>query len=211
MNRASGLSARNAFIIGAFSLFLVGTANSASAQQSNGLLGSASVPTQVIVEYATIGDVRLSIPILRPDGAATGGSGQIAANRQIGDRNLTTIDQTGQGNVAGLQTLGNDNSGRILQQGAGNIAQGSLRGNAIRFDLQQTGNGNQADLNVVGASGISPETSLAVLQAGNGNVATGTVQAGRDVVVNQLGNGLSADVSQVGAAKSITVLQVRAR
>lgn len=214
MNRASGHSARNAFIIGVFSalLFTV-TANLAFAQpfDSTPVAGTGSVPTQVVVEYATIGDVRLSIPILRPDGATASGDGQVAVNRQSGDRNATLIDQTGPSNVAALQAIGNDNTGRIVQQGAGNVAQGSLNGNTIRFDLQQVGNANQADLTVIGASSSGPETSLAVQQVGNGNVATGTLPAGRDVVVNQLGSGLSADVSQAGAAKSITVMQVRTR
>lgn len=212
MSRSSGLPVRKAVIIGAFSAVLIfWTADIAAAQQLNGAPGAGSVPTQVVVEYATIGDVPLSIPILRPDGATAGGGGQTAVNRQIGDRNLTIIDQTGPGNAAALQALGNDNSGRIVQNGADNLAKGSLRGNTIRFDLQQVGNGNQADLTVIGASGLAPETGLAVQQIGNGNVATGTVPAGRDVVVNQLGNGLSADVTQIGAAKSITVQQVRTR
>jgi hypothetical protein len=189
-------------------LLLLGTASAASAQQV-GTLPQTSRPisTEVAVEYATIGAVQLSVPILRPDSATVAPNGQVATNRQIGFGNTTDISQTGQGNRAAVDAVGNLNTARISQQGVNNTGQGTLSGNALRLDLQQVGNGNQADLSVNGPSG----GSLAVGQFGNGNSANLSVPAGRDVNVNQVGNGLSADVSQIGAQKSISVLQMRAR
>lgn len=183
----------------AFGLFLSFSTN-ASAQQSSG----QPVPTEVAVEYATIGSVSLPIRILGLNG---GTGGQVATNLQVGNANRTDISQTGRGNAAAIQIFGDGNSAAIAQQGANNVGQGLLVGSSVRFDLQQTGIGNQADLSVNAPGGAN----LQLRQDGNGNSLTGSVPGAANVVVNQVGNGLSADVTQVGVPKNISVQQVRAR
>ncbi len=180
-----------------------------SAQNLNAASRSAGqpIPTEVAVEYATIGSVSLPFRILGINGGAPGVGGQGASNLQVGNRNQTDINQLGRGNAAAIRILGDDNTAAIAQQGTGNAGQGTLTGTGIRFDLQQNGVGNQADLSVNAPAGAN----LQVRQDGNSNTATGSVPGTANVVVNQVGNGLSVDVSQAGVAKSINVLQVRAR
>lgn len=172
----------------------------ASAQQSSG----QPLPTEVAVEYATIGSVSLPIRILGLNG---GSGGQVASNLQVGNANRTDINQTGKGNAAAIQIFGDGNTAAVAQQGSNNVGQGVLVGSSIRFDLQQTGIGNQADLSVNSPGGAN----LQLRQDGNGNSLTGSVPGAASVVVNQFGNGLSADVTQVGVPKNISVQQVRAR
>lgn len=186
---------------------LVGLPIVAVAQQAVSPSANASRPisTEVALEYATIGAVQLSIPVLRMDGV--GGSGQMASNNQSGSGNTTNISQTGLANRAAVQATGNGNTANLSQQGVGNGGQATLAGNGLRIDLQQVGNGNQAELNVTGANG----GSLTLRQIGDGSNATLSAAGGRDVTVNQIGNGLSAEISQVGVPKSISVVQARTR
>ncbi|WP_238225804.1 hypothetical protein [Methylorubrum aminovorans] len=179
---------------------LLSFSTTASAQQSSG----QPVPTEVAVEYATIGSVSLPIRILGLNG---GTGGQVATNLQVGNANRTDISQTGRGNAAAIQIFGDGNSAAIAQRGSNNVGQGLLVGSSVRFDLQQTGIGNQADLSVNAPGGAN----LQLRQDGNGNSLTGSVPGAANVVVNQVGNGLSADVTQVGVPKNISVQQVRAR
>ncbi|AWI86911.1 hypothetical protein C0214_00105 [Methylobacterium sp. DM1] len=192
----------------ALGLFVSASAD-CSAQQSgfSATPGGRPISTEVAVEYATIGAVSLPIRILGLNGAPPGTGSQIASNRQVGNGNRTDIRQVGSANAAAVQVVGDGNTATITQQGVSNVGQGALNGSGIRFDLQQNGIGNQADLSVNAPAGAN----LQIRQDGNGNTATGSVPGGANVVINQVGNGLSADVSQVGVAKSINVLQVRAR
>lgn len=190
-------------------LILAGLPFAASAQQAG---GSGSVSTQtsplgIAVEYATIGGVQLPVQILRPDSATAVGAGQVASNRQVGTGNTTEIGQTGQGNRASVVAVGDYNTAVIVQIGRNNVGQGTLDGSGLSLNLLQRGDGNRAELGVTGGSG----GSLTVRQFGDGNAATGSVPGTRDVSVTQSGNGLSADVSQVGVQKSISVIQVRTR
>ncbi|MFC6772740.1 hypothetical protein [Methylobacterium gregans] len=50
---------------------------------------------------------------------------------------------------------------------------------------------------------------MTVQQTGDGNSATGSVPGGRQVSVVQSGNGLSADVSQIGVQKGFGLVQAR--
>ncbi|WP_083530708.1 hypothetical protein [Methylobacterium sp. AMS5] len=186
-----------------------------SAQQSNAASVPAgqSIPTEVAVEYATIGSTALPIRILGLNGGVSGANGQTASNQQVGNANRTDIRQSGGGNAAAVQIFGDGNTAAITQQGLNNTGQGALTGSSIRFDLQQSGLGNSANLSVNAPTGanLTAGANVQVRQDGNGNSLTGSVPGAAEVVVNQIGNGLSADVSQVGAAKSINVLQVRTR
>lgn len=179
-----------------------------SAQQSELVpLGRQPISTEVAVEYATIGAVSLPIRILGLNGSVAGPGGQIASNQQIGNGNRTAINQFGKGNAAAIQIFGDGNTASITQQGLNNLGQGALTGSAIRFDLQQNGIGNQADLSVNAAAGAN----LQIRQDGHGNSVTGSVPGTANVVVNQVGSGLSLDVSQAGVPKSISIQQFRAR
>lgn len=193
----------------------LGLLSSAAEAQQTGVArisGGQPIATEVAVEYATIGSVSLPIRILGLNGAAAPG-GQTATNLQVGANNRTDIRQGGTGNAAAIQIFGDGNAAAITQQGTNNVGQGVLTGSGIRFDLQQNGSGNQADLSVNGPAGVSTPAgvSLQVRQDGNNNSATGSVPGAANVVLNQVGNGLSADVSQAGVAKSINILQVRTR
>ncbi len=189
------------------SLFLTGLPLTAAAQQAGGSATPNTQPTSlsVALEYATIGGVQLSIPILRLDSAAAAGADQIASNRQVGTGNVTEIGQTGQGNRAGIVAIGDSNSAAINQNGRNNIGYGTLEGSGLTLNLNQVGNGNQANLTVSGGTG----GSLTVQQIGDGNSATGSVPGGRQVNVEQIGNGLSADVSQYGLLKGFSLIQAR--
>lgn len=180
-----------------------------SAQQAGLASGSAGqpVPAQVAVEYATIGAVALPFRILALDGSPAGGGGQTASNLQVGNQNRTDIQQSGGANAAAIQIFGDDNTAAIRQRGTGNVGQGTLTGTGIQLDLQQTGIGNQSDWRVNAPAGAN----LQVQQNGNGNTASGSIPGTANVSVIQAGNGLSTDVTQVGVAKSITVLQVGTR
>ena len=193
---------------GVFWLFSIYSGNS-SAQQA-GLIAPMSgqpIPTEVAVEYATIGAMSLPIRILGLNGNGAGPGGQVAYNQQIGRSNRTDISQIGKGNAAAVQIFGDGNLATIAQQGTNNIGQGAISGTANHFDLQQNGIGNQADLSVNTPAGAN----LQIRQDGNGNSVSSSVPGAANVVVNQVGSGLSVDVSQSGVPKSINIQQVRAR
>ncbi len=188
-------------------LLLAGLPLAASAQQlgETGSSNVSPVSVGVALEYATIGGVQLSIPILRPDSASAVAGDQVASNRQIGTGNVTEIGQIGQGNRAGVAATGSYNTATINQSGRNNAGYGTLEGNGLSLTLNQDGNGNRADLTVSGGTG----GSLTVQQTGDGNSATGSVPGGRQVSVVQSGNGLSADVSQIGVQKGFGLIQAR--
>jgi len=194
---------------------LVSFSTVSTAQQSSAASGSVGrpIPTEVAVEYATIGSTTLPVRILGLNGGGSGATGQTASNQQVGNANRTDIRQSGGGNAAAVQIFGDGNTAAITQQGLNNTGQGALTGSSIRFDLQQNGLGNSANLSVNAPMGanLTAGANVQVRQDGSGNSLTGSVPGAAEVVVNQIGNSLSADVSQVGAAKSINVLQVRTR
>ncbi len=190
-------------------VILAGFSGPVSAQQATGTGSQSTRPVGlgIAVEYATIGGVQLPIQVLRSDSAAPVGADQFASNRQTGTGNTTEIGQVGQGNRAAVVAVGDYNTAVINQDGRNNVGQATLDGNRLSLSLLQDGNGNRADLGVTGGNG----GSLTVQQRGDGNTATGSVPGERNVSLTQVGNGLSANVSQMGLPTNISVTQVRAR
>ena len=132
--------------------------------------------------------------------------------QDAGSRNTALTLQGGSGHQAFIQQAdGDDNFGRLIQTGTGHVA--DLRQGGLYCSASGCVELGASSLSTTLAFQVGAYNDLEIVQAGSGNFASafqngqGGIGEGNSAVIDQRGNGLTANLFQAGTLNHASITQ----